>query len=701
MLKNQKMLNTISRIALFFICINAFSQEEKKIELEEIKVEYNKKAITVKNGTLKVDVANSIYSTIANPLDLLVKLPDIQVSPDKENITLIGKGSPLLYIDNQKVDINILNSLTVDDIKTIEIIRHPSSKYEANGRAVIHITRKLSKREGMQIDISEKASFQRNFNNYFGLNSSFKKKKLEFKTSFNYNQLTVWEKNGNNFTIPANDIISNYMTKAITKRPQFIIGTGLFYKINDDDYLSFNYNQRLQNDRFNITTTTYNQQESLIENIYTLNSNHQKRNFLNTSLNYNHKLKKSGVLLFSGFQYSHFEQPTNGIISNDVNDSGLEVTQNRDQNFLVDVFSGKLDIEKEFKNKMKLEFGAQFSKADSDTQLEIENFNSENDSKTDYNYRETNAASYVQISGDLLEKIDYTIGLRGEKTVTKGKQSSDSFLSIDKNYFNWFPKVAVNYAVNDVNAIFFNYAKSINRPVFSMTSQISTYINPYFIWTNNINLNPTITDEISISYEFKNKVLELSYYKSKSPIYYATIYNESENLLLFQSENFDKESGFNLGITLPFAYKKWSTTNKITGVLNKIENEQSVLNQTKPYLYYYSNHLFKFKKGIQMIITGWGLTDRMEGVYKRNALFTMDFGISKTFFNQLDCALNYNDIFRQMKFREDFTTNNISSKGIYYTDANLLVLSIKYSFGKIKNSEFKEKSINDNLNRIK
>ncbi|AWM15075.1 TonB-dependent receptor [Flavobacterium sediminis] len=691
--------NTICGIVLFFFGMKVFSQE-KKVELNEVKVAHVKKAITVKDGNFKVDVAHSIYNSITNPIDLLAKLPNIQVSADKESVTVIGKGTPLLYIDNQKVEINDLNSLSVDDIKSIEIIENPSSRYEANGRVVINITRKFSKKEGLKVDISEKLSFQRYFNNYFGIHSSFKKKKLEFKANFNYNQLTVWESNGNDFTIPINDIVSNYRTKAITRRPQFILGAGIFYKINEDDYLSFNCNERFQNDRFDITTNTYNQEQNTIGNIYTLNANKQKRNFLNTFLNYNHKIRSLDAMLFSGFQYSRFKQPTNGIISNDFNDTGIELTQKRDQEFLVNVFSGKIDVEKEFKNKMTLEVGTLFLEADAITKLEIENFNTEANSFTDYQYNEKNIAAYSQISGNF-KKIKYSIGVRGENTIVKGKYASADHESIDKNYINLFPKASFHFSIDDFNSMSLTYAKSINRPIFSRTSQVSTYINPYFVWANNIDLDPTLLDEVSLSYQFKNKILQLSYTKMKSPVHYATSYDESQSLVTMQSENFDQETAFSLEFTLPFEYKNWSTTNVINGILNKVENKQSVVNQSKPYLYYYSNHLFKFKKGIKMMVTGWGMTNRQEGVYKKNGLFIMNFSLSKTFLNRLDCTLSYNDIFRQMKFTENFTTNDVQAKGIYYTDANLVLLSVKYSFGKIKDSEFKERNIDDNLGRIR
>jgi len=692
------MYNNKLFLLLIVLCSQViFSQENPKV-LDTIIIKSQTKTFVIKNGNLKVDVANSIYKSISNPIDLLAKLPNIQISPDKETITVIGKGNPILYIDNQKVTINDLNSLSVDDIRSIEIIKNPSSKYEAEGRVVILITRKLSKKEGFKTILSENASCQKYFNNYFGINSSLKKNKFEFKANFNYNQITVWEKNGNNFTIPANEIISNYLAKAITKRPQFIFGTGVFYKINEDDYLSLNFNLRIQKDIFDITTDTYNQQQSSINTINTLNANEGTRNLSNGFVNYSHKIKNINGLIFSGFQYSHFNQKIVSIISNNYNQNGLEFAQNRTQQIGISVFSGRIDFEKEFKNKMKLELGLLYLQANSDTNFLIDNLNTSTFSK--YYYKEKNSAAYSQLSGSI-KKVNYIFGLRAENTIVKGKYASDSNLLIDKNYINLFPKTSIEIPIDSTNTISFNYAKSIMRPNFSTTSQVSAYINPYFVWSNNINLDPTITDEVSLNYQYKDKSVRLGYAKMSNPVYYATSYNETQNLLTFQTANFNKESGFNLEFTLPFKYKFWTTTNTVSGILNKVEDQQSVVNASKPYLYYYSNHIFKLPKKIEMALTGWGLTHRQEGIFERNALFTMDFAVSKTFFKTLDCTLSYNDIFRQIKYRENFTINGVSAKGIYYTDANLVSFSVKYAFGKIKNSEYKEKSVDENSGRIR
>ncbi len=675
-------------------------EQEKPKELEEVVVEKETKTFTNKNGNIKVDVANSIYNAVPNTLDLLAKLPKIQISPDKESISIVGKGSPLLYIDNQKVDINDLNSLAVDDIKTIEIINNPSSKYEAEGRAVILITRKFSKKEGYKVVVSETASFKKYFNNYSGINGNVKSGTLEFKANFNYNQLKVWESNGNDFTMPDFGIQSDYLVTAVTKRPQFIYGGGIFCKINEDDYLSVNFNRRSQDDIFDIVTHTFNQDQNEINEINTLNVNDENRNFTNSFLNYNHKIKSLDVILFSGFQFSSFNQKMESVISNNYNDTGFELSQYRNQKFGIDVFSGRIDLEKEFKNEMKLELGGLFLQADADTDFEVQNTNPPSIANSIYHYKEQNVAAYSQLSGSY-KKVNYTVGLRAENTIVKGKYATESTLSISKNYLNFFPKAQLEVVIDSSNTISVNYAKSISRPNFSSTSQVSTYINPYFEWANNINLDPMLTDEISLTYQRKEISLRLIVSKSTNPVYYGASYNDSQNLLTFTTTNFEKQFDAAVELTVPFKYKFWSNTNVINVGQTKIEDQMAVVNASKPSLYVYSNHVFSLPKKIELSITGWGYTPQKLGVFQRSGLITMEAAISKTFFKQLDCTVSVNDIFRKMNFKDDFTINNVSAKGKYYTDSHLVAFSIKYSFGKIKKSEFVEKNIDENSGRIK
>jgi hypothetical protein len=699
-------LKFLIALLLFFLSLTANAQNEKSKDsisnqqLKEVVITQNKKTFKNSNGNIKVDVANSVYNSIPNTVDLLAKLPTVQVSSDKENITIIGRGNPLIYIDHQKVGINDLNALVPADIKTIEIIQNPSSKYEAEGRSVILITRKFSKKDSFRTDISEVASFKKNYNNYLGFNSSFKKNKLEWKANFDYNRLNPWESHSIDYEIRNADIKSKYDVTATTKRKQYVFGAGLFYKINDDDYFSFNFSSRLRTDTFPINTFTYNKNQNVENNVLTWSDNSSKKDFINSFLNYSKKIKAIDTQLFAGFQYSNFQQNLETMVKNNYNETEFDLAQNRNQKFNVDVFSGRIDLEKKFKNEINLEYGGLYSAAKSKSDTDIFDFEKNENAALNYDFKEANLAAYTQLSGKI-KKISFSGGLRVENTNVSGKYKTDSTPLIDKNYTNLFPKLQISMEIDSTKSINLNYAKSISRPNYSSLSNIATYINPYFIYAGNINLGPSFVNEISSTFQYNDKSVKLSYYQVKNPVYNSFLYDKAKNIMTFKDINFDKETGFNLDFELPFTYKFWTTTNSILFFLEKVEDPSAEFLDSKPYLYYYSNNEFKLPKDYTFVLSFWGLTKQKKGVFERSPRFVVDMALSKTFFKKWNCTLSCNNVFKNVTETEEFTINDTSSKARYVVDAHEISISVKYSFGKIKNTEFKEKSVDENSDRIR
>lgn len=698
-------LKVLIALLLFFLSLIANAQNEIpkdsiSKELKEVVVTQNKKTFTNSNGNIKVDVANSVYSAVPNPVELLSKLPLVQVSADRESISIVGKGNPLIYIDNQRVGMNDLNALSVADIKTIEIIQNPSSKYEAEGRAVILITRKLSKKDSFKTDISETASFKKNYNNYLGFNSSFKKGKIEWKANFNYNRRNPWENHSIAYQIPQESILSDYNVTAVSNVKQYIFGGGLFYKINDEDYFSVAINGNLKSDVFDINTFTFNQNQNEENRVFTLSDNSSSKNFINSYVNYSRKIKAIDTKLFVGFQGSNFNQHLWSLVQNNYNETELQLSQNRDQRFNVDVFSGRIDLEKKFKNELNWEYGGLYSAAKSKSDYDVFDYEKNQNTAFDYYFKEANAAVYSQFSGKI-KKVDFSVGLRVENTNVTGKYSTENVALVDKNYTNLFPKAQFSFSIDSTKSISVDYSKSISRPNYSALSMIATYINPYFIYGSNINLGPTFADVVSATFQYHDKSVKLTLYQNKNPIYQDFIFDNQTNVLTFTEKNFQKESGYNVEFTLPFAYKFWTNTNSLIFATNKIEDESALFNSSKTYLYYYSNNTFKLPKEFTFVLSFWGATKQKEGVFERNAKLIFDMSLAKSFGKNWNCTLNYNDVFKNTIYTERFTINNISSRARYLVDANEVSITLRYSFGKIKESEFKEKSVNENESRIR
>ncbi len=686
---------------LLLISSVSFAQETENDtlnQMEEVVIEGNTKTFSYKNGNIKIDVANSIHKTVSNTLDLLSRLPKIQISPDREKITVIGKGTPLIYIDNQKVEMNDLDALSVEDIKTIEIIDNPSSKYEAEGRSVILITRKTSKREGFQLVFTENAALKKKFNNYLGLNSSLKLSKTEFKANFNYNRLNPWESNGSDYRIPDKAIESKYRVAGYTSRNKYVYGVGVYHKINEEEDFSFTTNGTYKDDDFDFSTKTNNKIGEEQNRIQTLGRSKEHENFINSFFNYNKRITNWDASLFAGLQYSNYNSGAFKNALNNYDETTYQPFQQTKDDFDVDVFSGRIDFEKKFKNEMKWEMGAQHSSAIAYTDLDIKNFEQDFAINSKYKLKEKNTAAYAQLSGTLM-KVSWMAGIRAESTRILGSYDGEP-VSVDKDYITLFPKAELSLPIDSTKTVSLNYGRNISRPNYSSASQELTYINPYFAFAGNTNLNPTITSEIAANFQYRDKSVKFSYYDNSNVINYGFLYNELQNLLIYRPQNFEKETGYNLEFTLPFSNGFWSSNNTVSFILNKIEDTSAVIGDAKPYAYYYSNHVFKLKNELQFSITGWGLTSRNEGVFQRNSYFQLDLAASKTIFKNLSCTVNYNNVFMNRTFTENFEVSKVRSNAIFFVDNCEFSIAIRYTLGKIKDSIYKEKEVNENSGRI-
>jgi hypothetical protein len=393
-------------------------------------------------------------------------------------------------------------------------------------------------------------------------------------------------------------------------------------------------------------------------------------------------------------------QNVESAVKNNFNKTNFIVAQKRDQDYDVNVFSGRIDVEKNFKNDSKLEFGLFNLRATAQTNLMITDFQTNKNVALLYNFNEKNTAVYSQFSGKI-SKVNYVFGIRAENTNAKGKFENANDFLIAKNYTTIFPKAQFEIPLDSTKTINLNYSKSILRPNYSATSQGSTYINPYFIFTNNINLNPTFTDDVTLNLQRKNKSVALRFFKTKYPVFYSFTFDNVLNTVVFKPTNFDKNTGASLEFSLPFEYKCWSLNAVFSSTINKIEDKFVQSFKTKPWFYFYCNQTFKLPKEYSLDINNWATTATNEGAFERSGIFITNISLTKKFFKNWNLTINWNDVFKEMNFQEKLIVNQINTNANYYTDANELSININYTFGKIKNSSFQEKQVDENTSRIR
>ncbi|MGH2642905.1 MAG: carboxypeptidase regulatory-like domain-containing protein, partial [Chitinophagaceae bacterium] len=144
--------------------------------LKGVTVIESKPVIEQKTDRIIFNVAQSISAAGSNGLDVLKKAPGIIVNED--NVSLAGRGEMAVMVNGQMVHLagkaltNYLKSFSSSQISKIEIITHPSAKYDAEGNAgLINIITKKSSRMGLSgnIDGSLKRFFYKNQPDYKGI----------------------------------------------------------------------------------------------------------------------------------------------------------------------------------------------------------------------------------------------------------------------------------------------------------------------------------------------------------------------------------------------------------------------------------------------------------------------------------------------------------------------------------------------------
>jgi len=116
------------------------------ISLGQMNVIAKRPVFRQNEGKLVIDVKGTVLSEAGDLFDVMRRSPGLIVDNDN-NITVFGKGSPIVFINNREVTNKTeLESLRSDDISSFEIDRNPSAEYSASGMAVVRIkTKKITK----------------------------------------------------------------------------------------------------------------------------------------------------------------------------------------------------------------------------------------------------------------------------------------------------------------------------------------------------------------------------------------------------------------------------------------------------------------------------------------------------------------------------------------------------------------------------
>lgn len=144
----------ISSIGYKTLCCSCHTRETALYLLEPDVVMLAETVVTaarpvfrLKSGTLQASIQHTLLASLTDATEVLKHIPGLH--SNDEGYTVFGKGTPVIYIDNRRVqDASELARLAASDIDKVELITNPGAEYDATVKAVVRIRTLRGKEDG-------------------------------------------------------------------------------------------------------------------------------------------------------------------------------------------------------------------------------------------------------------------------------------------------------------------------------------------------------------------------------------------------------------------------------------------------------------------------------------------------------------------------------------------------------------------------
>lgn len=209
-------------------------------ELAEVVVRSHMKAIEIQPDGQKIDIKKLGLSNLGNVFELLGMVPGVSVRD--ENINVVGRGVPLIYVNGQQLsNLSLLSQYDTKDIISVKVINNPGVRYESSANSVIEIkTRNPEDGLGGSVLLRGEMGKEVGTRQYASL--IYKKSAIDWFVTFSNNNSKNRPFNSINMNLP-NTMQSKLSTDVAQKNfksHRFLV-TGFNYTINEKANMGVQY----------------------------------------------------------------------------------------------------------------------------------------------------------------------------------------------------------------------------------------------------------------------------------------------------------------------------------------------------------------------------------------------------------------------------------------------------------------------------
>ncbi|MDE7081981.1 MAG: TonB-dependent receptor [Muribaculaceae bacterium] len=498
--------------------------------LGEVVVKGSRPMAKVKGDGVQVAIAGTYLANTGTALEVLGKMPFVTTSG--ADIEVLGKGSPLVYINGRQVrDMSELDQLASSQIKSVDVVTNPGARYASTVNSVIRITTLAPVGEGVSFNDRTTVGYKHYAYLFEQVNLNWRKNGLDLFGMLNYENYR--ERPGfSNSTIQylrSGIVQQDSHGQDFARYPVYQGKVGLNYTLPAHT-LGFYYDFSYKPSAISGTSVA----DRYIDNIFT-------ESLEGCSVSRQHNRQHLVSAYYSGqigewTLSANFDAlwQINGKNNMDTEFSTVNpvrefTTVNNVGNRLL---AGNLTAAFPIR-KGDLKFGAEVTGIH---RTDRYSGDAEYITDSDIKINETTTALFAETQQSF-GSLSASVGLRWEYTDSRYWQSGQLSDDQSRKYHNLAPSASVSVPIGNVNTRF-SYTRKISRPAFGQLSSAVKYIDRYSYESGNPNLKPVYRDYISASASWKDIVVELEYYSTKNYFMWQTSeYPGDDNITLLTMVN--------------------------------------------------------------------------------------------------------------------------------------------------------------------
>jgi len=531
--------------------LGSFALDPAQFNLKEIVIKGVKVSVTELGDRTVYGIPEGIQKTSSDGVDVLRKIPSVQVDYLNEDITVNGKSNIKIEVDGISRDKGYLKRLHPSQISKMEIITSPSGKYDSDVDAVINVVTNPAMRYGLK-GMAYAGAFPINTDSYVGLlNGSldYGLEKISYYVAANAIAQRVGIESTMNRTAGGDLFTQSGNQNIIVGLAN--INMGFIYDPDENNDISFNlaYN----NTGIGVGNNSwYHNTVNGINSIYmTESTTKQNSGGLTSSLFYKHSFdKKTQHGLEAEIKYynslgNRTETDFRNLYYDDadslINQTSLLSELSKTN---VKTLTGQTNYNLPFDSVYFFNVGINGN---------WNNYQTDNTSAqmsaTDMDYIDGRLGGYAELSRTL-SKGNIKLGSRFESSRVVINGSSPS------TYYSFLPYLNGFWRLNPDNSIKLAYSRRVIRPSTDQLNPMVSAVDSQTIAKGNMNLKPAYRDNFQLTYNWKishkSLVFNLSpqlFYENKTGLI-QTILSKNPVSGLYESTPTNVSDGYEYGSAL-------------------------------------------------------------------------------------------------------------------------------------------------------